>query len=57
VSSTVKHVERILAERIEQDVLAPIAMMGQAFPDTISRTRRDVRPGQRLCVALRGRAL
>ncbi len=75
MSATVKHVEGLLAERIEQDVLEPIAdfqdpsqewrrlfselygtfflvvvaagggMMGQAFPDTISRTAAVVAPG------------
>jgi aquaporin Z len=75
VSATVKHVEGIVAERIEKDVLEPIAdfqdpsqewrrlfselygtfllvivaagggMIGQAFPDTISRTAAVVAPG------------
>jgi len=75
VSATVKHVEGIVAERIERDVLEPIAdfqdpsqewrrlfselygtfllvlvaagggMIGQAFPNTISRTAAVVAPG------------
>jgi aquaporin Z len=75
VSSAVKHVEGIIAERIERDVLEPMAdfqdpsqewrrlfselygtfrlvivaagggMIGQAFPDTISRTAAVVAPG------------
>jgi aquaporin Z len=75
VSSTVKHVEGIVAERLEQDVLGPMAdfqdpsrewrrlcsefygtfflvlvaagggMIGQAFPETISRTAAVVAPG------------
>ncbi len=75
MSATAKHVEGILAERIDKDFLEPIAdfqdpsqewrrlfselygtfllvivaagggMMGQAFPDTISRTAAVVAPG------------
>jgi len=75
VSDVVQHVEGIVAERIEKDVLDPMAdfqdpnqewrrlfselygtfflvivaagggMMGQAFPDTISRTAAVVAPG------------
>ena len=75
MSATVKHVEGIVAERIERDVLEPIAdfqdpsqewrrlfselygtfllvlvaagggMIGQAFPNTISRTAAVVAPG------------
>jgi len=75
VSATVKHVEGVLAERIDKDILEPIAdfqnpnqewrrlfselygtfllvsvaagggMIGQAFPDTISRTAAVVAPG------------
>ena len=75
MSATVKHVEGVLAERIDKDILEPIAdfqnpnqewrrlfselygtfllvsvaagggMIGQAFPDTISRTAAVVAPG------------
>jgi aquaporin Z len=75
VSDVVQHVEGIVAERIEKDVLDPMAdfqdpkqewrrlfselygtfflvivaagggMMGQAFPDTISRTAAVIAPG------------
>jgi len=75
VSTTVKHVEGALAERIDQDILEPMAdfqnpaqewrrlfselygtfflvivaagggMMGQAFPNTITRTAAVVAPG------------
>ena len=75
MSSTVKHVEGVLSEAIERDVLQPMAdfqdpsqewrrlfsefygtfflvlvaagggMVGQAFPDTISRTAAVVAPG------------
>jgi aquaporin Z len=75
MSATAKHVEGVLAERIERDVLEPMAdfqnpkqewrrlfselygtfllvtvaagggMIGQAFPDTISRTAAVVAPG------------
>ena len=74
MSTTVKHVEGALAERIDQDILGPMAdfqdprrngeffsglygtfllvivaagggMMGQAFPNTITRTAAVVAPG------------
>jgi len=75
MSATAKHVEGILSERIDQDILQPIAdfedgsqewrrlfselygtfllvmvaagggMMGQAFPNTITRTAAVVAPG------------